>query len=251
MLKTFTRLHLIGIIFALIGASILFQMVRIQTNVSAQEMSESIEEVYGTIVRTVYPERGNIYDRWGNLLAGNKDVYEIGIALNEVENRYAGDRSIKCFRIELRDVYDKANMDYIEGQQSYVVITDFVSAEKVNELETLYNKYAEESTKVTKKGEAVQSLNGLHWVGHLQRSYPEGSLASNIIGFYNFKDREAATGVYGVEEKYNELLAGDPVQIAIPRDPTSIEVVPDVEPGASLVLDHRPGDPGDGGTHHR
>jgi cell division protein FtsI/penicillin-binding protein 2 len=237
MLKTFTRLHLIGIIFALIGASILFQMVRIQTNVSAQEMSESIEEVYGTIVRTVYPERGNIYDRWGNLLAGNKDVYEIGIALNEVENPDTLATVLSSvLGLSYGDVYDKANMDYIEGQQSYVVITDFVSAEKVNELETLYNKYAEESTKVTKKGEAVQSLNGLHWVGHLQRSYPEGSLASNIIGFYNFKDREAATGVYGVEEKYNELLAGDPVQIAIPRDPTSIEVVPDVEPGASLVL---------------
>jgi len=86
MTKLFTRTRIIGYFFALMGALILFQMVRIQTNVNAQKMSESIEKQYGTIVRTIYPERGNIYDRWGHLLAGNKDVYEVGIALNEVEN---------------------------------------------------------------------------------------------------------------------------------------------------------------------
>ena len=28
--------------------------------------------------------RGNIYDRWGNLLAGNNEVYEIGVNLNQI-----------------------------------------------------------------------------------------------------------------------------------------------------------------------
>ncbi|GAP14282.1 cell division protein FtsI/penicillin-binding protein 2 [Longilinea arvoryzae] len=236
MLKYFTRLRLIGIFFALVGALILFQMVRIQTNVNAQKMSASIEKQYGTISRTIYPERGNIYDRWGHLLAGNKDVYEIGIALNEVENPETLATVLSTvLGLDYGDVLGKASLEYIEGKQSYVIVTDFVSAEKVNELEKLYDQYETDRAKV-RKGQEVQSLRGLHWTGHLQRSYPEKSLASNILGFYNYKDRESATGFYGVEEKYNDLLAGNPVTISIPRDPALIEDVPDVPPGSSLVL---------------
>ena len=32
-----------------------------------------------------YPERGEIYDRNGHLLAGNRTVYEVGVSLSEVE----------------------------------------------------------------------------------------------------------------------------------------------------------------------
>ncbi|TLN14686.1 penicillin-binding protein 2, partial [bacterium] len=236
MIKYFTRLRILGVFFALVGALILFQMVRIQTNVNAQEMSVEIEQQYGTIVRTIYPERGNIYDRWGHLLAGNKDVYEIGIALNEVENPETLATALSSvLGLGYGEVYEKASLEYIEGKQSYAVVTDFVSAEKVNELETLYDQYEKDRAKVG-KGDTVQSLRGLHWTGHLQRTYPENSLASNILGFYNYKDRESATGYYGVEEKYNDLLAGNPVKITMSRDPAEMVNVPDVPPGSSLVL---------------
>lgn len=236
MLKHITRLRIIGFFFALAGALILFQMVRIQTNVNAQKMSESIEERYGTVNRTIYPERGNIYDRWGHLLAGNKDVYEVGIALDEVENPETLATVLSnVLGLDYNEVLGKANLEFIEGEQSYAVVADFVSAEDVNELETLYDQYETDRTKV-RSGEDVQSLRGLHWTGHLKRSYPENSLASNILGFYTYKDRSTATGYYGVEEKYNDLLAGNPVTISIPVDPAVIEEIPDVEPGASLVL---------------
>lgn len=236
MLKYITRLRIIGFFFALAGALILFQMVRIQTNVNAQKMSESIEERYGTVERIIYPERGNIYDRWGHLLAGNKDVYEVGIALDEVENSETLATVLSnVLGLDYNEVLGKANLEYIEGEQSYAVVADFVSADKVNELETLYDQYETDRTKV-RNGEDVQSLRGLHWTGHLKRSYPENSLASNILGFYTYKDRSTATGYYGVEEKYNDLLAGNPVTISIPVDPALIEEIPDVEPGASLVL---------------
>jgi len=208
MAKLFTRTRIIGYFFALMGALILFQMVRIQTNVNAQKMSESIEERYGTIVRTIYPERGNIYDRWGHLLAGNKDVYEIGIALNEVENPDTLATVLSSvLELNYGEVYEKANLEYIEGEQSYVVVADFVSAEKVNELSAQYEQFENDRTKA-KNSDSVQSMRGLHFVGHLQRTYPENSLASNILGFYNYRDREASTGYYGVEEKYNELSYG-------------------------------------------
>ena len=172
MLKYFTRLRMIGFAFALVGALILFQMVRIQTNVNAQKMSASLEKDYGTIVRTIYPERGNIYDRWGHLLAGNKDVYEVGIALNEVENPQTLATALSTIlEINYGNIYEKASLPFIEGKQSYAVVADFVSAEKVNELETLYDQYETDRAKV-RKGQTVQSLRGLHWTGHLQRAYP-------------------------------------------------------------------------------
>ncbi len=33
-----------------------------------------------------YPERGEIYDRNGHLLAGNRTVYEVGVSLSEMES---------------------------------------------------------------------------------------------------------------------------------------------------------------------
>jgi cell division protein FtsI/penicillin-binding protein 2 len=43
-------------------------------------------------------------------------------------------------------------------------------------------------------------------------------------------------GYFGVEEKYNQLLAGNPVTVNMPLDPYLITKMPDVPPGASLVL---------------
>ena len=33
-----------------------------------------------------YPERGEIYDRNGHLLAGNRTVYEVGVSLSEMKD---------------------------------------------------------------------------------------------------------------------------------------------------------------------
>jgi cell division protein FtsI/penicillin-binding protein 2 len=83
-LPPFNRFQFIRIIAILMVVSILIQMVRIQTSASAQELP-GLSSQYE--YRTIYPERGNIYDRWGNLLAGNKEVYEIGVSLNEMQNQ--------------------------------------------------------------------------------------------------------------------------------------------------------------------
>jgi cell division protein FtsI/penicillin-binding protein 2 len=42
--------------------------------------------------------------------------------------------------------------------------------------------------------------------------------------------------VYGVEEAYNRLLSGKPENIYMPNDPNLVEALPDINPGASLVL---------------
>jgi cell division protein FtsI/penicillin-binding protein 2 len=82
----------------------------------------------------------------------------------------------------------------------------------------------------------VPSLLGLVWTAHLQRIYPENDLASNVIGFYSYLDRENGRGYNGVEEEYNDLLAGIKEQVLIPLDPYDLQAIPTAPAGASLVL---------------
>src|SRR5512137_1932478 len=65
---------------ALAGVAIPVQIVRIQN-------SQEVAGVTGNGSyewKTFYPTRGLIYDRNGNLLAGNKTVYEVGINLTYI-----------------------------------------------------------------------------------------------------------------------------------------------------------------------
>jgi cell division protein FtsI/penicillin-binding protein 2 len=84
----------------------------------------------------------------------------------------------------------------------------------------------------TKDKPRDQTLEGLNSKPHLVRTYPEGSLAANIIGFVT----EEGIGYYGVEEKYNNLLAGLPVNVWVSADPNRAEELPNIPPGATLVL---------------
>jgi cell division protein FtsI/penicillin-binding protein 2 len=86
------------------------------------------------------------------------------------------------------------------------------------------------------QGTPTPSLSGLVWTGMEQRAYPEGELASNVLGFYNYFSRESAQGVYGVEETYNRLLTGQPESVFMPNDPYLVEALPEIDTGASLIL---------------
>ena len=53
-----------------------------------------------------------------------------------------------------------------------------------------------------------------------------------MLGFVTRDGR----GYFGIEEKYNDLLAGNPVQIWVPRDPNKATEIPKVPNGTTLVL---------------
>src|SRR5512146_2363520 len=71
--------------FALVGLGVLVQMVRIQYSEQAMLFLAQGDRYAGEF-QTVYPERGEIYDRNGHLLAGNRTVYEVGVSLSEMKN---------------------------------------------------------------------------------------------------------------------------------------------------------------------
>jgi cell division protein FtsI/penicillin-binding protein 2 len=110
---------------------------------------------------------------------------------------------------------------------SYIVLADYVDASQANYLQDLKKALNEQAPEGTMGG-----LTGLQFKSHPQRSYPENSLASNILGFVNREGK----GYFGVEEKYDSLLAGNPVTVLVPTDPNKAFEIPNAPNGTTLVL---------------
>ncbi len=113
--------------------------------------------------------------------------------------------------------------DIPEGTQ-YIVLQDFVSIEKAEILMKL-----QESAQSDASG---RNLDSLHFKAHLMRSYPENELASNVLGFVT----EDNHGYLGVEEKYDNILAGIPETRLIPADPRLATEYPKIPSGQTIIL---------------
>ena len=203
------------------GVAVLVQMIRIQTSEQAMVFLSQGDRYSGEF-QMFYPERGEIYDRSGHLLAGNRTVYEVGVSLSQMDHP---DSMAYILSTHLGLPYEEIYKKLSESPESweYVVIQDYVAMEKVDALKGLVQQLDDADD---------PRLSGLAFKPHLQRSYPESSLASNVLGFVTRDGR----GYFGIEEKYNDLLAGNPVQIWVPRDPNKASEIPRVPNGTTLVL---------------
>jgi len=207
--------------FGLVALAVLVQMIRIQNSEQAAIFLSQGDQYAGEF-RMFYPERGEIYDRNGHLLAGNRTVYEVGVSLSEMEDPDALAFTLGTY---LGLTYEEVFKKLTESPESwsYVVIQDYVDANIVAALQ--------EQIKQLETAKDFR-LQGIAFKPHFQRSYPETSLASNVLGFVTRDGR----GYFGIEEKYNDLLAGNPVQVWVPRDPNKATEIPRVPNGTTLVL---------------
>ena len=206
---------------AVVALSVIIQMVRIQNSEQAQLFIVQGDR-YGGEFSMIYPERGEIYDRSGHLLAGNRTVYEVGVSLNEVKDPQALASTLSThLGLPYDEVFSKLT-NSPDGWE-YVVVQDYVGVDKVTSLQQVAQQLQEAENPL---------LKGLAFKPHFERSYPENTLASNVLGFVPRDGR----GYFGIEEKYNDLLAGNPVQIWVPRDPNKAIEIPKVPDGTNLVL---------------
>lgn len=233
-LTQMTRIKALGLFLSAFILVVGIQMVRIQTSTHAQSLDKWATS-YGTEVRTIQSERGYIYDRWGHLLAGNREVYEVGVELQYVQNPTSIATAMSSlFGMDYNTVLSSVSIPYDAAGSVYVTLTDFITADQINQLSDLKKQY--EDANPFGEDPALPSLRGLIWTAHLQRIYPEGGLASNVLGFYTYYDREKGKGYFGVEEKYDDLLAGIKQKVAIALDPYEMQEIPTAPAGASLIL---------------
>jgi len=204
-------------ILATLGIAILVQIVRIQ---GSPEVAGVIDQ--GNYVwKDFYPPRGEIYDRNGNLLAGNKTVYEVGLDMTAKPDMQTVMLALQMSGFDLNEV--NYRISQVPNAQ-YVVLDDFVSAEKADQLMALQ--------KVAHGDPTGKNLDAIYFKAHYGRSYPENDLASNLLGFVT----EDNHGYMGVEEKYDNILAGIPVRIAVPADPRRATEYPTIPPGQTIIL---------------
>ena len=223
------RYTTLGLLLSAMAFFIVVQMVRIQLSPQAEVFRDQ-GNAYSGGWRTIVPARGEIFDRWGHLLAGNTTVYEVGVELADVQNPSTIALALNAIVGADHDEVFAAASQESSKTAVYRVLADFVTEEQKTRLEQL----AEEMDVAYQdnKDQKRPSLAGLTFVPHLQRTYPEKDLASNVLGFVNRQGK----GFFGVEEKLNDLLAGTPQTVWVPADPNRVEEIPDIPPGASLTL---------------
>ena len=215
------RSFMVVIGLVLVGLAVIVQILRIQNSEQARIFLEH-GDIYSGEFRMFYPERGEIYDRNGHLLAGNRTVYEVGVSLKGMKDV---DAMAYVLGTYLNMTQDEVRDKLVNSPEAweYVVIKDYVDLETVNVLQQLLQQLDDAGD---------NRLNGLGFKPHFQRSYPENTLASSVLGFVARDGR----GYFGIEEKYNDLLAGVPVQVWVSGDPNKAVEVPKVPNGTTLVL---------------
>ncbi len=206
-------------LLGLVAFAVLAQIVRIQTDPEIQDLIGRSDWQ----VRYYYPARGEIYDRNGRLLAGNVTVYEITVSLPDVSDPQAIALAAQMYlggdfatTLELL-TNPPANVTSIR-------LADYVSAEQATVLMDMQKQLNEDPN--------GNPLAALGFRAHLGRSYPEGELAANLLGFV----AQNELGYFGVEARYNNQLSGIPVALLVPADPRRAVELPQIPPGASIIL---------------
>jgi cell division protein FtsI/penicillin-binding protein 2 len=226
-----------GVVFALMGLAIITRLVQIQVGPPRESIQE-VEKGDGKEILPLTPARGNIYDRRGRLLAGNQQVFEVAIELNQVSNpeTIALAASV-ILGLDYNEVFQLASQNPEDVPTTHITLDYFATYEEVENLRELESELEEtlsdnpQDAQTSADGRP-HTLWGLVITPRLGRSYPEKTLASNIIGFVN----QEGSSHFGIEEKLDGLLSGVEKRVIISVDPRQALELPDTSDGASLIL---------------
>lgn len=136
---------------------------------------------------TVYPKRGNIYDREGNALALNVQTYSIFTIPKATEGN--------------RSVYKK--LSKIIPEISYRETVSAINKRK--KFTWLGRKLRLSKDQVAE----VKKLKGIFIEGVPERTYPNHELLAQTLGFVGLDN----SGLAGLEHLYDKELKGDPVNL--------------------------------------
>jgi stage V sporulation protein D (sporulation-specific penicillin-binding protein) len=154
--------------------------------------------------------RGAITDRYGTVLAESVQKYRVimeprNILLRDKKNYEATVEALTAVMGCDRDLVVKG-ID--ENPDSYYVQTGRIltAEEKLNAEKYIedYNNQAQARYRELKTPQPV--VTGITFERLYERSYPYESFASDVIGYSR---QDASVGIHGLEQYYNEYLAGE------------------------------------------
>lgn len=153
--------------------------------------------------------RGNIYDRHGEVLAVNTLEYRVGVSPSLVSNARTDATALAgILGLPELQVYEALTSDDV-----WVPFPDFVSAETAARIRQL-------------------DLNEITMEALPRRSYPQGPVGAQLIGFVGGDLR----GYFGVEGYYNEQLTGRVSEREVSNIPFDVPLVDLQEDRGSDVI---------------
>ena len=146
----------------------------------------------------VAPERGNIFDANGELLAGNTAAYTLYARANAVKD---AEKTARALSSLLPLSYESLLAKLSDRSSSEIVLLRRVEKETVAAVEGT-------------------NLQGVYYARDNRRVYPYGALSCQVLGFSS----SDGAGLTGIEKQYDSYLAGTKGEILYETDLVGVEI---------------------------
>jgi cell division protein FtsI (penicillin-binding protein 3) len=213
------RKRILALSFVLVAwvAAVAFRLVQLQVKDHARARAAVLNQNQRTW--TIEPERGDIYDRNGQILACSLPAFSVYI--NPVDGETPADerRKLSALRsaLGLTDKEVSKILDRLRRQESFTYVKRKASPEEAERVMAL-------------------KLAGIGFEPAKKRHYPLRSLAAHVLGGVNLYENSKA----GVEHYYDSLLKGREGEQVAYKDNRArryqIQVIRPAVPGQDLVL---------------
>lgn len=197
------KLAYIVIVMVLALVLLMLRFFFIQSN-NADKYNEKILSQQRYDSREIPFKRGDIRDRNGNILAVSNKVYNLildPVQMNADKDAYLEPTVSLLVEIFGYNEEDLRNIIEEKKNSAYIIFDKNISYDKKNEFTTRAKEYDKESLNLRSKNR----IHGVWFEEDYIRSYPNGILASEVLGFSN---SEGNLGTGGIEQYYNSELMG-------------------------------------------
>ena len=221
-------LILMGIFGVAVFVPLFFQLWKIQ--IQDYDYYRGLVADQQTKDSTVEANRGTIYDSNGVPLALSATVYNVQLSPKEI---------IQCQenykeKVEQAEKNGKDPPDYPEPTNEFIAenLAEILDLEvddilarlaKENSLyEMIKWRVEPEESEAVEQFITENHISGIYLMPTSKRYYPKGSLAAQVIGWYN---PNVGEGAYGVEALYEEELAGETGRVVTAKNGVGTEML--------------------------
>ena len=207
----FIQILFIVLAAALVGRLLYWQVVKHDSLVAkAAEQRE--------ITTIIEATRGKIFSSDGSLLVGNEPAFLLFANLNEFKESYFETDGIEKIAKEIAEALLPEilqNQKYPKKLSEFEKESIFDEEEKriIKKLKSenlVWVPLAKKIPETTKNVIQKLEIKGLGFEELSKRYYPEGNLASQLLGFVGKNEDGLDTGYFGLEGYYNDQLSGKP-----------------------------------------
>ncbi len=195
------RLSLLIVAFGVAFAIIAGRLVWIQAVVAAEYAERATSQRMRDV--EIAARRGTIYDREGEPLAVSVEAPTVFASPRFVNNKQACAEALSATLGGDVEGY----LAKLERETGFVYLARKADLERVNELKTRLERLG---------------VRGVGYLEDYRRLYPFGDLGGQVLGFTGLEDQ----GLAGLENQYDDVLAGTPGVIIGERDPQGLRPIP-------------------------